>query len=104
MIHLSRLQNWRLSTHLHSISSKCYAENNSELGHMSGNFKQAEEAVGAGDVPFYPYTERIFWNVFDFFGTLDGDGRVITLNGSIFEQTKTDPTLLVGQRLSETVF
>src|SRR5215813_6494186 len=57
-----------------------------------------------GPVVFYPYTENIFWNVFDFFGTLDQEGRVITLDGSIFEQTKTDPKLLIGQPLAETVF
>ena len=66
---------------------------------MVGNRKQAESAA-----PFYPYTENIFWNVFDFFGTVDPDGRVITLAGSIFDQTKTDPKLLIGQPLSETVF
>src|SRR5262249_26458514 len=55
-------------------------------------------------VAFYPYTENIFWNVFDFFGTLDREGRVISLDGSIFEQTKTDPKLLIGQPLAETVF
>ena len=59
---------------------------------------------GKGSVPFYPYTETIFRNVFDFYGTLDLKGRVITLDGSIFEQTKTDPKLLIGQPLSETVF
>ena len=55
-------------------------------------------------VSFQPYTDRIFWHVFDFFGTLDPEGRVISLEGSIFEQTKIDPKLLIGQRLSETVF
>jgi PAS domain S-box len=62
-------------------------------------------ATGSGSaVPFYPYTEDIFWSVFDFFGTLDTTGRVISLSGSIFDQTKTDPSLLIGQPLSETVF
>lgn len=61
-----------------------------------------------GDVkeplPFYPYTLEIFKNVFDFYGTLDSDGRVVSLNGTIFEQTKADPELLIGQAFSETVF
>lgn len=57
-----------------------------------------------GAVPFYPYTVEIFSSVFDFFGTLDLNGRVISLDGSIFDQTKTDPKLLIGQPLSETVF
>lgn len=48
--------------------------------------------------------ERIFNNVFDFYGTLDGSGRVITLAGRIFESTNTDPELLVGQLFSQTVF
>lgn len=57
-----------------------------------------------GAVPFFPYTVEIFSSVFDFFGTLDLNGRVISLDGSIFDQTKTDPKLLIGQPLSETVF
>lgn len=47
---------------------------------------------------------EIFYNAFDLFGELDLDGRVISLNGSVFEQTKTNPELLAGQKLSETVF
>jgi PAS domain S-box-containing protein len=67
---------------------------------------QNEMAAGgiAAVVPFYPYTKDIFRAVFDFFGTLDTSGRVVTLDGSIFDQTKTDPGLLIGQRFSETVF
>src|SRR5215470_3924125 len=68
---------------------------------MASGFNEGETA---GPVAFYPYTENIFWNVFDFFGTLDREGRVISLDGSIFEQTKTDPKLLIGQPLAETVF
>jgi PAS domain S-box-containing protein len=70
---------------------------------MADQIEKAVEASGSA-VPFYPYTEDIFWSVFDFFGTLDTTGRVISLAGSIFDQTKTDPTLLIGQPLSETVF
>lgn len=58
----------------------------------------------AENVPFYPHTRDIFWSVFDFFGTLDTAGRVMSLDGSIFSQTKTDPKLLIGQLFSETVF
>jgi signal transduction histidine kinase/ActR/RegA family two-component response regulator len=58
----------------------------------------------SSEVLFYPYTADIFSSVFDFFGTIDKSGRVLTLEGSIFEQTKTDPKLLIGQQLSETVF
>ena len=69
---------------------------------MADNSTPAGAASPAA--PYYPYTDQIFRSVFDFFGTLDTKGRVITLEGSIFEQTKTDPGLLIGQLLSETVF
>ena len=46
----------------------------------------------------------IFRNVFDFFGVLDKKGIVIDLDGTVFEQTNTDPALLIGQRFAETVF
>ena len=68
--------------------------------------EQIENAAdsAAAAVPFYAHTKEIFWSVFDFFGTLDTSGKVISLDGEIFEQTKTDPKLLVGQLFSETVF
>jgi signal transduction histidine kinase/CheY-like chemotaxis protein len=69
---------------------------------MAVNSNPADAVVGAPQ--FYPHTEEIFRAVFDFFGTLDLNGRVLSLEGSIFEQTKTDPKLLIGQPLSETVF
>jgi PAS domain S-box-containing protein len=46
----------------------------------------------------------IFDNVFDLYGLLDTNGRVIFVSGSVFEQAKTDPGLLVGQRLADTVY
>src|SRR5688572_31470776 len=57
-----------------------------------------------------PHTEfsdrdrAIFGNIFDFFGTLDTEGRVLRLEGSIFERTNTNPKLLAGQMFAETVF
>src|SRR6476469_7027015 len=71
-----------------------------------GMAKQIEHPADKtiAEVPFYPYTNDIFWSVFDFFGTLDTAGKVISLDGAIFEQTKTDPKLLIGQLFSETVF
>ncbi len=51
-----------------------------------------------------PESIRIFENVFDFFGLLDTEGRVVSLNGRIFRSTNTDPTLLSGQVFHETVF
>jgi PAS domain S-box-containing protein len=46
----------------------------------------------------------VFDSVFDLFGTIDQEGRVITLNGRIFERTNSDPNLLSGQILAQTVF
>lgn len=43
-------------------------------------------------------------DLFDFLGTLDEGGRVLTLSGRIFETTNTEPALLVGQRFADTVF
>jgi len=69
---------------------------------MSANPNPVE--VGAPAPQIYSYTEEIFRSVFDFFGTLEVNGRVLSLEGSIFDETKTDPKLLIGQPLSETVF
>ncbi len=43
-------------------------------------------------------------NIFDLFGTLDPNGVVIDLYGSIFEVAGNSPELLIGQPFSETVF
>jgi PAS domain S-box-containing protein len=43
-------------------------------------------------------------NLFDLFGTLDADGVVIDLFGSIFETVKSSPKLLIGQPFNDTVF
>jgi PAS domain S-box-containing protein len=48
--------------------------------------------------------EPFFAELFDLYGTLDREGRVITVSGRIFELTSTDPELLAGQKFSETVF
>ena len=53
---------------------------------------------------FSSQDRAIFGNVFDFFGTLDTEGRVIRLEGSIFERTNTNPRLLSDQIFAETVF
>lgn len=58
----------------------------------------------AQNLPGNSNTETIFNNVFDFHGTLDSDGRVISLSGRIFESTNTNPELLTGQLFSQTVF
>ncbi len=46
----------------------------------------------------------ILENVFDFFGVLDAEGRVVSLTGRIFRGMNTIPGLLKGQVFSETVF
>ncbi len=46
----------------------------------------------------------IFNDIFDFYGLLDRDGRVVALGGAIFTQTNTNPDLLHGQIFAETVF
>jgi len=67
---------------------------------MVANAEHREAALS----PIHSFTDEIFRAVFDFYGTLDLAGRVLSLAGTIFDQTKTDPELLIGQRLSETVF
>ena len=49
-------------------------------------------------------SHAIFENAFEFFGTLDSEGRVIALSGRLFKRTNTNTKLLAGQRFSETVF
>lgn len=46
----------------------------------------------------------IFEGVFDFYGLLDSNGKVVSLAGGIFERTNTDPAMLRGQNFAETVF
>ena len=53
---------------------------------------------------FDPRSFAIFDKNFEFFGTLDPSGRVLSLNGRIFERTGAKPELLMGQPFSETVF
>jgi PAS domain S-box-containing protein len=49
-------------------------------------------------------SQAIFDNAFEFFGTLDVAGRVVALNGRLFERANTNTKLLIGQHFSETVF
>lgn len=46
----------------------------------------------------------LFEGAFDLFGVIGSEGRVVSMNGSIFEKTRSDPALLTGQVLSETVY
>ena len=58
--------------------------------------RSAENISGLG--------KAILNNIFDFFGTLNSEGRVVELTGRIFETTNTNPVLLTGQLFSQTVF
>lgn len=49
-------------------------------------------------------TQEVFENMFDLFGTLTPEGKVISLQGKVFERTETDPQLIFGQKFSETVY
>lgn len=48
--------------------------------------------------------QKLLANIFAFYGTLNKNGSLIELNGSIFERTSVDPSLLTGRKFSETVF
>ncbi len=56
------------------------------------------------EIDFVAHNQAIFENIFDFFGTLDADGNVLSMTGRIFETTNTNPKLLTGQQFSQTVF
>ena len=56
------------------------------------------------EITFVERNQSVFENIFDFFGTLDADGNVLSLAGRIFETTNTNPKLLAGQQFSQTVF
>lgn len=56
------------------------------------------------EINFVEHNHAIFENIFDFFGTLDADGNVLSMTGRIFETTNTNPKLLAGQQFSQTVF
>lgn len=46
----------------------------------------------------------VFDNVFDMYGFLDRSGRIVSLTGSIFQSTNSNPDLLKGQLFAETAF
>ncbi len=65
--------------------------------------KRSKDLLNSGQV-IDGLALKLFENIFDFFGTLDEHGQVLTLSGRIFGSTNTDPALLVGQRFADTVF
>lgn len=65
--------------------------------------KRSKDLLNSGQV-IDGLALKLFENIFDFFGTLDEHGHVLTLRGRIFGTTNTDPALLIGQRFADTVF
>ncbi len=47
---------------------------------------------------------EIIRHAFDLYGTIDRKGRVIEIQGNLFEETNVEPGRLVGQVFAETVF
>ena len=64
--------------------------------HIAAEMSQNEQ--------FPEITNKIFARLFELYGVLDTSGRVITMVGSIFERTATEPKLLQNQVFSETAF
>jgi PAS domain-containing protein len=60
--------------------------------------------IRSGETNFDAISMSVFANVFDLYGTLSTDGSVIELSGTIFERTRTNPELLIGQAFAQTVF
>lgn len=56
------------------------------------------------EFPLNGQTIEIFNNLFSIYGTLNPEGKVLSLTGNIFDKTFADPNLLLGQDLTETVF
>lgn len=56
------------------------------------------------DFRFDEQIEKIFDCIFEFYGLLLPDGKVLTLAGKIFEKTFTDPRHLTGHFFADTVF
>src|SRR5690606_8540172 len=48
--------------------------------------------------------QEVLQNIFALLVKLDAHGKVANIGGSIFEQTKSDPHLLIGQVFAHTVF
>lgn len=46
----------------------------------------------------------IYEEVFCFYGSMNPEGFLITLNGSVFDETSIESDLIIGQKFAETVF
>ena len=51
-----------------------------------------------------PIAEFLLHKIFAFYGVLNKQGSLVELKGKIFERTNLNPSLLIGQKFSETVF
>lgn len=58
----------------------------------------------AVETEFGSVTDAILDAIFDLYGTLDPEGHVIEIAGTVFDRASTDPGLLAGQRFAETVY
>ncbi|MEP6903959.1 MAG: PAS domain-containing protein, partial [Actinomycetota bacterium] len=56
------------------------------------------------EFPFDAQTAELFDNLFSFYGAINPQGAVLALSGKIFEKTFTNPNLLIGYKLTDTVF
>lgn len=56
------------------------------------------------EFPLDVQTIKIFDNLFSIYGTINPQGKVLALSGKIFEKTFLNPNLLIGHKLTETVF
>lgn len=56
------------------------------------------------NLSFLDGARSIFGNVFELYGALDPSGKIVELNGRIFERTSADPQRLIGQPFPDTVF
>ncbi len=69
---------------------------------MDSKLKPTDPAIGLSFLG--THLESIFQASFDLYGVLDEDGRIISMDGTLFERAGTDPTLLLGQIFTQTVY
>ncbi|QYO65823.1 ATP-binding protein [Leptolyngbya sp. 7M] len=53
--------------------------------------------------PFHRFSFEAISALFDLYGVISTEGKIISIGGRLYENAGSDPQLLVGQRLSETV-
>ncbi len=50
------------------------------------------------------YPQKIFSNIFSFFGRLSSEGFLLELDGRLFKENKIETAHLIGQKFSDTIF